>query len=72
MRNLLSYFNARRAMLIYFVLTVLIIRLLGFLAALYSIYLIYTGLPTLMKSLPEKSVVYTVVVVVAAGAWVVS
>ena len=42
------------------------LSMLGFLAALYSIYLIYTGLPTLMKSLPEKSVVYTVVVVVAA------
>ena len=35
-------------------------------AALYSIYLLYTGLPVLMKNLPEKSVVYTVVVIVAA------
>ena len=42
------------------------LSMLGFLAALYSIYLIYTGLPALMKSLPEKSVVYTVVVIVAA------
>ena len=42
------------------------LSMLGFLAALYSIYLIYTGLPVLMKSLPGKSVVYTVVVLVAA------
>lgn len=42
------------------------LSMLGILAALYSIYLIYTGLPVLMKSLPEKSVVYTVVVIVAA------
>ncbi|RYF63161.1 MAG: YIP1 family protein, partial [Comamonadaceae bacterium] len=42
------------------------LAMLGLLAALYSIYLLYTGLPVLMKNLPEKSVVYTVVVIVAA------
>lgn len=42
------------------------LSMLGLLAALYSIYLIYTGLPVLMKNAPEKSLVYTVVVLVAA------
>ncbi|MBV7541329.1 Yip1 family protein [Acidovorax sp. sic0104] len=42
------------------------LAMLGLLAALYSIYLLYTGLPVLMKNRPEKSVVYTVVVIVAA------
>ncbi len=41
------------------------LSILGLLAALYSIYLIYTGLPVLMKNPAEKSVVYTVVVLVA-------
>ena len=42
------------------------LAMLGLLAALYSIYLLYTGLPVLMKNLPQKSVAYTVVVIVAA------
>jgi hypothetical protein len=42
------------------------LSMLGLLAALYSIYLLYTGLPVLMRSAPEKSVVYTVVVIIAA------
>jgi len=42
------------------------LAMLGVIAALYSIYLLYTGLPVLMKNTPEKSVVYTVVVIVAA------
>lgn len=42
------------------------LSVLGLLAALYSIYLIYTGLPVLMKNPAEKSVVYTVVVLIAA------
>lgn len=41
------------------------LSMLGLLAALYSIYLIYTGLPVLMKSPAEKSVAYTAVVLVA-------
>ena len=41
MRNLLAYLNARRAMLIFFVLTVLIIRLLGYLAAQDTVYVKY-------------------------------
>jgi hypothetical protein len=40
------------------------LAVLGLLAALYSIYLIYTGLPVLMKCPPEKAVAYTAVVVV--------
>jgi hypothetical protein len=34
------------------------------LAAIYSIYLIYTGLPVLMRSAPEKAGAYTAVVIV--------
>jgi hypothetical protein len=39
---------------------------LGLLAGLYGIYLIYLGLPVLMNNPAEKSVAYTVVVVVCA------
>ena len=42
------------------------LAMLGLLAALYSIYLLYTGLPVLMHSRPEKSGAYTAVVVVSA------
>ncbi|HRA13314.1 MAG TPA: Yip1 family protein [Giesbergeria sp.] len=42
------------------------LAMLGLLAALYSIYLIYCGLPVLMKNPPEKSLAYTAVVLVAA------
>lgn len=42
------------------------LSMLGLLAALYSFYLLYTGLPVLMKSAPDKSLAYTAVVVVAA------
>lgn len=40
------------------------LSVLGLLAALYSIYLIYTGLPVLMKCPGEKAVAYTAVVIV--------
>ncbi|MGQ0811502.1 MAG: Yip1 family protein [Nitrospiraceae bacterium] len=39
---------------------------LGLLAALYSLYLLYLGLPVLMKSPPDRSVGYTIAVVIAA------
>lgn len=39
---------------------------LGLVAALYSLYLLYVGLPVLMRNPPERSLAYTVVVVVAA------
>lgn len=42
------------------------LSMLGLLAGLYSIYLLYTGLPILMKSAQEKSAAYTAVVIVAA------
>lgn len=42
------------------------LAMLGLLAALYSVYLIYTGLPVLMRNPQEKTVAYTVVVLVAA------
>lgn len=42
-----------------------LLAVLGLLAALYSVYLIYTGLPVLMKNPPGKSLLYTVVVVLA-------
>jgi len=40
--------------------------LLGLLASFYSIYLLYTGLPVLMRCPPEKAGAYTAVVVVCA------
>ena len=40
--------------------------LLGFLLALYGLYLLYLGLPRLMKNPAEKSVGYTVIVIVVA------
>jgi len=41
------------------------LSMLGLLCGLYSIYLIYLGLPVLMRNPPEKSAGYTAVVVVA-------
>jgi len=40
--------------------------LIGLLAAFYGLYLLYLGLPKLMKCPPDKSVGYTIVVVVCA------
>lgn len=40
------------------------LSILGLLAALYSIYLIYTGVPVMMKCPPEKALAYTAVVIV--------
>jgi hypothetical protein len=42
------------------------LALLGLLASFYSIYLIYTGLPVLMRCPPEKAGAYTAVVIVCA------
>lgn len=39
---------------------------IGALAALYGVYLLYTGLPVLMKCPPDKAIAYTAVVVVCA------
>ena len=44
------------------------ISIIGSLAGLYSIYLLYLGMPALMKAPKEKAVAYTVVVVIAAVA----
>ena len=41
------------------------LRILGLLG-LYSLYLLYTGLPLLMKSPEDKSMTYTIVIVVCA------
>lgn len=41
------------------------LSMLGLLCGLYSVYLIYLGLPVLMRNPPEKSVGYTAVIVVA-------
>jgi hypothetical protein len=41
------------------------LSILGLLG-LYSLYLLYTGLAPLMKSPPEKSIPYTVVIIIAA------
>ncbi|MBK6982849.1 MAG: YIP1 family protein [Betaproteobacteria bacterium] len=40
--------------------------LIGVLISLYGLYLLYLGLPRLMKNPPEKSIGYTVVVVICA------
>ncbi|HEX8514178.1 MAG TPA: Yip1 family protein [Allosphingosinicella sp.] len=40
--------------------------ILGLVGALYSLYLLYLGLPVLMKTPADKSVVYTVAIIVAA------
>ena len=40
------------------------LSMLGVLASLYSIYLIYTGIPTLMKSPQDKAIGYTAVIIV--------
>jgi uncharacterized protein YggT (Ycf19 family) len=42
------------------------IAILGVLCGLYSLYLLYLGIPVLMKSPDDKSLVYTVVAVVCA------
>ncbi len=43
-----------------------LLAVLGIVGALYSLYLLYLGLPVLMKTPADKSVVYTVAVIVAA------
>jgi len=40
--------------------------ILGIMGLLYSLYLLYLGLPVLMKSPQDKSVGYTVAVIIAA------
>ncbi len=40
------------------------LSMLGLLAALYSIYLLYTGVPVMMKTPLDKSLVYTAVLIV--------
>ena len=42
------------------------LSIIGLLAALYSLYVMYLGLPQLMKNPKEKTVVYMVVVVIAS------
>jgi Yip1 domain len=43
-----------------------VLGILGILAALYGLYLLYLGLPVLMRNPKEKSVGYTVVLVICA------
>ena len=43
-----------------------LLAILGIIGAIYSLYLLYLGLPVLMKTPADKSVVYTVAVIVAA------
>jgi hypothetical protein len=42
------------------------LRWVGFIFALYSLYLLYLGLPVLMKSPADKALGYTVVVIICA------
>ncbi len=44
----------------------LLLAMLGILAALYGLYLLYLGLPRLMKSPQDKALPYTVVVLICA------
>jgi hypothetical protein len=43
-----------------------LLSILGLIAGLYGLYLLYLGLPVLMKTPADKSVVYTVAIIVAA------
>src|SRR5690606_26491037 len=43
-----------------------LLGLLGLLAAIYSISLLYLGLPVLMKNPPDRTVLYTIAVIVCA------
>jgi hypothetical protein len=48
------------------------LSILGLLVSLYSIWLLYTGVSTLMRNPPEKSAAYTaVVIVIAIVVWIV-
>jgi hypothetical protein len=42
------------------------LSIIGLLAALYSLYVMYTGLPILMKNTKEKTIVYMVVLILAS------
>ena len=42
------------------------IAILGAVAGLYGLYLLYLGLPRLMKAPEDKALTYTIVVIVAA------
>jgi hypothetical protein len=42
------------------------LAIIGLLFGIYCLYLLYLGLPVLMKSPPDRSLAYTVVVVIAA------
>jgi hypothetical protein len=42
------------------------ISILAIIPGIYSLYLLYLGLPVLMKSPPDKALAYTVVVLIAA------
>jgi hypothetical protein len=49
------------------VLTIIpMLGIVAFLASLYGLYLLYLGLPVLMRSPPDKAVGYTIVVVICA------
>ncbi|MFH0130591.1 Yip1 family protein [Variovorax sp. EL159] len=50
------------------------LAIIGALVALYGVYLLYTGLPVLMKCPPDKAIAYTAVVVVCAivGGFIIS
>ncbi len=42
------------------------LSIIGSLLSLYSLYLLFVGLPTLMKTPEDKAITYTVVVIIAA------
>ena len=42
------------------------LSIMGLLVALYSLYIMYQGLPVLMKNPPDKTITYMIVVVIAS------
>jgi hypothetical protein len=42
------------------------LAILGLAASIYGLYLLYLGVPVLMKSPPERALVYTIVIIVCA------
>src|SRR5690606_32848614 len=62
----LAVYGATASLLGGVFLTLPALSMLGIIAGLYSIYLLYVGLPVLMKNPPEKTLIYIVVIFVVS------
>ena len=62
----LAVFGATPMMLAGVLNVIPALSMIGLLAALYSLYVMYTGLPVLMKNPKEKTIVYMVVLILAS------